>query len=223
MTEVSRLLQNFSSIVVSGPDALSLLQGQFTADLRDLVAGQSSYCAYCDGKGKVGWIFLVTYQNDGYCLTLLHELIPSFIAELSKYAAFSEVTIEQSEEQVDGFLESDKQAIDKKIPLVYLATQFKYFPHDLRLNELGALSFKKGCFKGQEIIARMEHRGNIKRRTYIVRHQEPVEIGAAINSTHGQEIGSIVRTSDNISLAVIADSHLSEQLYIGQQAIEVIS
>ena len=58
MTEVSQLLQSYSSICVSGPDALTLLQGQFSADLRNMANNQS--CAYCDLSGKVGWLFDIT-------------------------------------------------------------------------------------------------------------------------------------------------------------------
>ncbi|MDX1404269.1 MAG: hypothetical protein R3192_07025 [Woeseiaceae bacterium] len=40
----------------------------------------------------------------------------------------------------------------------------KYTPHMLNLDQIGAISFEKGCYTGQEVVARTEHRGESKRR-----------------------------------------------------------
>lgn len=50
------------------------------------------------------------------------------------------------------------------IPEVWLETSEKFLPHHLNLPALNGVSFKKGCYCGQEIIARMQYRGNIKRQ-----------------------------------------------------------
>jgi folate-binding protein YgfZ len=224
MTEVSQLLQKTATIQISGPDALTLMQGQFTADLRKLASGEvaATYCAYCDVKGKIGWLFIASYQAAKYYLTMPAELAESFIKELSKYAAFAEVTITKiTKLDIHNLWLDELSAIEDKLAMVYAATQFKYFPHDLRLEQIGAVSFSKGCFKGQEIIARMQHLGNIKRQTYIITHLEPVEIGQAIVSKQ-QEVGSVVRTNNLTSLAVITNSHLNEILAINGQAIKIV-
>ena len=44
----------------------------------------------------------------------------------------------------------------------------KYLPHQLNLDRLGAISFTKGCYTGQEIIARTEYRGKLKRRMQLI-------------------------------------------------------
>jgi len=38
------------------------------------------------------------------------------------------------------------------------------FPHDMALDSLGGVSFSKGCYVGQEVVSRMEHRGTARRR-----------------------------------------------------------
>ena len=53
--------------------------------------------------------------------------------------------------------------IQAKIHEVYPETYELFLPHNIGLVDLDAVSFEKGCFRGQEIIVRMEHRGNIKR------------------------------------------------------------
>lgn len=47
-------------------------------------------------------------------------------------------------------------------PEVWGQTAEKFLPHHLNLPTLGAVSFTKGCYCGQEIVARMEYKGNIK-------------------------------------------------------------
>jgi folate-binding protein YgfZ len=53
--------------------------------------------------------------------------------------------------------------IEAGIPNIWPETQEKFLPHYLNLPQLGAVSFSKGCYVGQEIIARMQYRGNVKR------------------------------------------------------------
>ncbi len=59
---------------------------------------------------------------------------------------------------------NDWKALDitHKIPAIYPETSEKFLPHDLGLPELHAVSFNKGCYTGQEIIARMQYRGKLK-------------------------------------------------------------
>ena len=52
------------------------------------------------------------------------------------------------------------------IPAVYPATSTLFLPHELNLHELNAISFNKGCYTGQEIIARMHYRGKLKTHLY---------------------------------------------------------
>jgi folate-binding protein YgfZ len=42
------------------------------------------------------------------------------------------------------------------------------FPHDVGMDLLGGVDFKKGCYIGQEVVSRMEHRGTARRRPVIV-------------------------------------------------------
>lgn len=48
------------------------------------------------------------------------------------------------------------------IPSVYPETTSKFLPHEINLQTLNAVSFDKGCYTGQEIIARMHYRGKLK-------------------------------------------------------------
>lgn len=53
------------------------------------------------------------------------------------------------------------------IPVVLPATQEQSVLLMLNLDILGGVSFKKGCYPGQEIVARVHHQGKLKQRTYL--------------------------------------------------------
>ena len=56
--------------------------------------------------------------------------------------------------------------IQEGIPSLYPETSGTFLPHDLNLPALNAINFAKGCFTGQEIIARMHYRGKPKNHLY---------------------------------------------------------
>lgn len=53
------------------------------------------------------------------------------------------------------------------IPIVLPATQEQFVPQMANLELIGGVSFKKGCYPGQEIVARMQYLGKLKRRMYL--------------------------------------------------------
>ena len=80
--------------------------------------------------------------------------------------------------------------IEAELPWIGQQTSGKFLAHSLNLDRSGAVSFTKGCYVGQEIIARMEHRGRPKRR--MRRVQLPLE--AAVQpgeKTEHPELGAI--------------------------------
>ena len=63
------------------------------------------------------------------------------------------------------FMETDEwQKQDMLSGLIWIneTNRDKFLPHDLSMPDLGAVSFTKGCYTGQEIIARMQYRGKPK-------------------------------------------------------------
>ena len=53
------------------------------------------------------------------------------------------------------------------VPLVTAATQDQFVPQMVNLELLGGVSFTKGCYTGQEIVARTQHLGKVKRRMFL--------------------------------------------------------
>ena len=77
-----------------------------------------------------------------------------------------------------------------------------YFPHDLLMDRNGGLSFKKGCYIGQEVVSRMQHRATARRRLVSVRAEALPPAGAAILAGD-REIGALLSAHGSSGLAVV--------------------
>jgi len=64
------------------------------------------------------------------------------------------------------------------VPRVQAATADQFVPQMLNLELLGGVNFKKGCYPGQEVVARSQFRGTLKRRTYLMDSDAPLAAGA---------------------------------------------
>ncbi|MBN1238456.1 MAG: folate-binding protein YgfZ [Gammaproteobacteria bacterium] len=73
------------------------------------------------------------------------------------------------ERAVGGLKKTEAQQIELDairlgLPRVRGAAMLQYVPQMLNLDRIGAVSFTKGCYPGQEVVARLHHRGSVKRR-----------------------------------------------------------
>lgn len=80
------------------------------------------------------------------------------------------------------------------VPRVMAATADQFVPQMLNLELLGGVNFKKGCYPGQEVVARSQYRGTLKRRTYLMGCAAAVAAGAEVfhNADPGQPAGMVV-------------------------------
>jgi len=80
------------------------------------------------------------------------------------------------------------------LPDVVPGTQEQFVPQMLNLDRIGAVSFSKGCYPGQEIVARTQHLGRIKRRMFrAVSDRGPLpEPGTAVVTGDGDGAGRVV-------------------------------
>ncbi len=92
-------------------------------------------------------------------------------------------------------------------PLIDQSTQDQFVPQMVNLELSGGVDFKKGCYPGQEIVARAQYRGAVKRRMYRLRGA-PLRPGQDLYSddTPGQASGTVVNASGDESLAVLQTS-----------------
>jgi len=74
-----------------------------------------------------------------------------------------------------------KACIDSKIPEVFLSSTEKFVPQMLNLDidEVG-VSFSKGCYPGQEVVARLHYLGEAKRRLFTFKSESNIEVGDSL-------------------------------------------
>lgn len=123
--------------------------------------------------------------------------------------------------------------IAQGFPLVTQATSEHYVPQMVNLDKLGGVSFKKGCYPGQEIVARTHYLGKIKRHLYRVSSAQPLVPGAEVRSSllNGQACGSLLTTAQDAqgqwqALAVLQQDAIEGSIYLqnetGEQPLQLI-
>jgi folate-binding protein YgfZ len=85
------------------------------------------------------------------------------------------------------------------------------FPHEALYDQLNGVDFTKGCYVGQEIVSRMEHRGTARKRIVPVRGQGPLARGQQVTAG-AATIGSIGSVSGNRALALLRLDRAAEAL-----------
>src|SRR6266436_3365431 len=79
------------------------------------------------------------------------------------------------------------------VPLVSAATQDQLVPQMANFELLGGVSFHKGCYTGQEVVARMQHLGKLKRRMFLANVAAQAKAGDPLYSEDlGDQAGGIV-------------------------------
>jgi hypothetical protein len=84
-------------------------------------------------------------------------------------------------------------------PLITAATQDLFVPQMVNLEKLGGIDFQKGCYPGQEIVARAQYRGEVKRRMVRL----PAPAGAPLSPGAAFDGGVVVDSAGGEMLAVL--------------------
>lgn len=98
--------------------------------------------------------------------------------------------------------------IESVIPGLSLDIVDKYIPQHLNQPSLGGVSFKKGCYTGQEIVARTQNLGQLKSRCYRLSLEHPTlpEVNTRLYNGNGKPVGEIVASAlatDTVELLAV--------------------
>ncbi len=94
--------------------------------------------------------------------------------------------------------------ISRRIALITRDTTGLFLPQMIGLVEAGAVDFDKGCYLGQEVVARAQHRGEVKRRLALLEGPgADLPPGTPVQTSDGAEAGSIIDTAPPHCLAVL--------------------
>ncbi|WIT11107.1 folate-binding protein [Paucibacter sediminis] len=102
---------------------------------------------------------------------------------------------------------ADWQWLDVQSGLAWVqaATVEQFVPQMLNLELLGGVNFQKGCYPGQEVVARSQYRGTLKRRTFLFETAAPAQVGQEIfhSEDPGQPAGLVAAVAERDGRALL--------------------
>jgi folate-binding protein YgfZ len=137
---------------------------------------------------SAGDVYVTRLPVNRYVILAEADRGASLRASLDKHARPQDVTL------------WDRLDIEAGIPVITSQTQDQHVPQMVNLDLIGAVSYSKGCYPGQEIVARTHYLGRLKQRMYrlSVPTLEPVRAGDPLFSAQfgdAQASGSIVQAT----------------------------
>jgi len=205
-------------LTIEGPDAASFLQGYVTNDLASIQSEVGQPMAITNIQGRVianGW----SYGRTDRVNLAIHPTVENIVCEhLNKYMVFAKSKVPDTtavvrlfEKPVEGginltplnwYLHTklnsannlDEMCVMAEFPIITEPTSGQFLPQMLALTDFGTVSFTKGCYLGQEIVARAEHRGAVKRKLKSIRMTDDLTpVGTQILDENGKKCTVITR------------------------------
>jgi tRNA-modifying protein YgfZ len=106
------------------------------------------------------------------------------------------------------------------VPEVYPATSGQFVAQMLNLDRLGAVSFTKGCYPGQEVVARAHHLGRVKRRARIFTTDgAPPAPGDSLADTGGTVVRAAASGPSCLVMAVVPEDSLGPFLLADEREL----
>jgi folate-binding protein YgfZ len=90
------------------------------------------------------------------------------------------------------------------------------FPLFFNMNELNAIDYKKGCYVGQEVTARMHHRGNIRKKLYVIESasNSPFPAAGAEIKAGDESIGKLLSSTNSAALCILLRERVEKEKYV---------
>ena len=215
----------YKTISVAGPDAFAFLQAQLAADLQPLQPGMAPMlAAWCNPKGRVICLFRVTRTDTAFRLALPAELAEEAVRRLTMFRFRSKVEFSLEDTTRDDLGSGPDYDdwrlanLENGIPEILAAQSEAFTPHMLNLDLLDAASVTKGCYPGQEVVARTHYRGATKRRCLRFECAAPVAPGDKV-SDGDRDVGEVLNAIGRSALAVVPLSVEKQQLSVNGVAL----
>ena len=93
------------------------------------------------------------------------------------------------------------------------------FPHEADMDQLNGIDFEKGCYVGQEVVSRVEHRGTARKRVMPVTYQDYAPDAGVAVKVGDTEVGVMGSSAQGRGLAMLHLGRVGEALGAGQKII----
>ena len=207
-----------SIIQISGVDSAEFLQGQITNDINFVSDNKILTSAICNVKGRVLAVFRILRSSSDFLIFVNKSVAEKFKTHLEKYAVFFKTKIEFIDKAIDGIeiiSESDWKlnCIERGFVEITESISEVFTPHELNYQNLGIINFEKGCFTGQEVIARMHYRGKLKfsLAKFSVDERNLLKELDFIFNKAGKKLGQVVLKEKNEGLVTLKDKLVTKK------------
>ncbi|QER38781.1 folate-binding Fe/S cluster repair protein [Acinetobacter suaedae] len=215
----------FTAFSLNGVDAQKFLQGQVTVHVERLTENESRYTAICDLKGRIHFgLWLKKINSESFELVTTQDQAEEFAKHIRKFGAFSKMKLEEIGQvfpTVNGiqteFSKSETdinawqiQAIQSGQAWITQTTEHLFQPQELRLHQREGVHFDKGCYLGQEIVARLWFKAKPKHWLHLIQGKETTPAPATQLNKDVEVVNSIAFEDGYIALVVAKPTALEE-------------
>ena len=195
-------------VVVIGPDAATYLQGQLSQNVIALKVDAMAWTFLLDPSGKLGfWLRVTRETSETFILDGDPGCGPDVVARLLRFKlrTAAEIELRAAPTSSDGSADPELMAsrIEAGIPSFGAELVDDVIPAELGQWFIDAsVNFSKGCYTGQELVARIDSRGaNVPRnlRGFILEGREVVPPGVEVTSG-GKVVGTVTSSTYSAKL-----------------------
>ncbi len=214
---------------LTGTDRVEFLQGLVTNDLKGLETGLV-YAALLSPQGKYLADFFLVPQDDAILLDVKSDLAPALLQRLNMYRLRADVQITATERQVtrgvqdkpagafddprhpalgwrdydgapaDGNVDWDAIRVTHCIPETGIELNSESYILESGFERLHGVDFRKGCYVGQEVTARMKHKTELRKGLATVAVEGVAPVGTGITAD-GRPAGVLYTQSGGRGIA----------------------
>ena len=216
----------FTAFSLNGVDAQKFLQGQVTIHVERLALNESRYTAICDLKGRIHFgLWIKKLNTESFELVTTHDQAEEFAKHIKKFGAFSKLKLEEigsvfptihgiqtefSSNETDIYT-WQIEAIKSGQAWISKTTENLFQPQELRLHQRDGVHFDKGCYLGQEIVARLWFKAKPKHWLHLI-HAKGDLPAPATQLNKDVEVVNSVNINDGYLALVIAKPTALEEL-----------
>ncbi|RSE35470.1 YgfZ/GcvT domain-containing protein [Acinetobacter junii] len=216
----------FTAFSLNGVDAQKFLQGQVTVHVERLALNESRYTAICDLKGRIHFgLWIKKLNTESFELVTTHDQAEEFAKHIKKFGAFSKMKLEEigsvfptihgiqtefSSNETDVY-DWQIEAIKSGQAWISKTTEHLFQPQELRLHQREGVHFDKGCYLGQEIVARLWFKAKPKHWLHLI-HAKGDLPAPATQLNKDVEVVNSVNINDGYLALVIAKPTALEEL-----------
>jgi tRNA-modifying protein YgfZ len=223
------------AVTVAGPEATSFLQGQLSQDIEPVGAGESTWAFLLQPQGKVdAWLRVNRLGDTDFVLDVDAGFGVAVVERLERFklrvkaditmlgtraievdetapvdeplAVFGPLDLDAAAEADDGWEQQwTRVRVDRGLPAMGRELTGETIPEEVGLVD-ASVSFTKGCYTGQELVARIDSRGrNVPRRLRRVEADRDLRERAELTSD-GKTVGAVTSASGPVGLALVGRS-----------------